>query len=208
MILQTARRTIAVFLFLIAAPLTVHADDLSSLPSGNYPLDLSHASVVWKVSHLGFSSYVGRFTDFTADLVLDSEDFTKSSVAVDIKVDSIATAYPWPEKENFDQKLSNDWFKSAEYPSINFTSTSVSALKGNSATVTGDLTLLGQTQQVSLDVILNKAVASHPFAKKPAIGFSATTLIDRTQWGLSNYAPAVGAEVEIAIEGEFLFQAQ
>jgi polyisoprenoid-binding protein YceI len=52
-------------------------------------------------------------------------------------------------------------------------------------------------------VTLNGAAVSHPFKKIPALGFSATTTIDRTAWGLSKFAPIVGAEVRIEIEGEF-----
>ncbi len=183
---------------------SVKADELSELPTGTYNVDLSHASVVWKVSHLGLSTYVGRFIDFDASLSLDTEDFTKSSVDVNIKVDSIDTAYPWPEKEDFDKKLATDWFNSAEHPIINFTSTSVAELSDNKSTVTGDLTFNGVTKPVTLDITLNNAMKQHPFIKKPVIGFSGSTKIDRTEWGVSKYAPNIGAEVIIELEGEFI----
>jgi len=167
-------------------------------------VDISHASVIWKVSHLGFSTYVGRFNDFTADLTLDSEDFTNSRVDVDIKVDSIDTDYPFADEKDFNKILAEEWFNSEEHPSIIFKATSVSALVDNKAIVSGDMTLLGESHPVELDVTFNKAVASHPFKKVPAIGFSATTAIDRTVWGLSKNAPGIGAQVAIEIEGEFL----
>ena len=179
-------------------------DALKGIPSGAYSVDLTHASVVWKVSHLGFSTYVGRFNEFTADLNLNSDEFTKSSVDVDIVVDSIDTAYPYPEKEDFNQKLSKEWFKSEAHPSITFTSKSVSKLVDGKAVIIGDLTLLGNTHEVALDVTFNKATANHPFKKVPVIGFSAVTSIDRTAWGFSKYAPNIGASVDIEIEGEFL----
>ena len=47
---------------------TASANPLEGIPSGAYELDLTHASVVWKVNHLGFSTYVGRFTDFDAEI--------------------------------------------------------------------------------------------------------------------------------------------
>jgi len=176
---------------------------LSSMVKGQYTLDLTHASIVWKVSHLGFSTYVGRFNDFSADLNLDPETFSKSSVEVDIKVDSIDTDYPLADEEDFNQKLSQSWFKSQEHPSITFTSRKVSDLVDNKAKVTGDLTLLGQVHEVVLDVTFNKATASHPFKRIPVVGFSATTSIDRTLWGLTKFAPNIGAQVAIEIEGEF-----
>lgn len=191
------------FSVFISSP-TMAQTPLEGMPAGNYSVDLSHASVVWKVSHFGFSTYVGRFTDFSADLVLDTDDFSKSSVNVDIKVDSIATAYPWLEKEDFDTVLAEDWFKSADYPSIGFVTKSVSQLSDGKAQVVGDMTMLGQTHEVVLSVIFNKATPNHIFKKVPVIGFSATTTIDRTVWGLSKYAPNIGAVVAVEIEGEFI----
>ncbi|MBL4670817.1 MAG: YceI family protein [Arenicella sp.] len=185
-----------------------NANPLEGLPSGTYNLDRGHASVIWKVSHFGFSTYVGRFNDFSADITLDAENFEKSRVTVDINVDSLDTDYPFPEKEDFNKVLAEDWFKSAEYPSITFIATSVSALDGSNFTIDGDLTLMGQTHPVSLDATVNGATPSHPFAKVPLIGFSATTSIDRTIWGLSKYAPKIGAQVSIEIEGEFLNKAK
>lgn len=181
------------------------AEELNSLPSGKYAVDLSHASLVWKLDHLGFSTYVGRFTEFTADLDLQSQDFKQSKVMVKVDVNSIDTAYPFSEKEDFDKKLSESWFKSDEFPNMQFESTSVSDLQDNKATVSGELTLMGTTLPVTLDVTLNKATSKHIFTKKPTIGFSATTSIDRTKWGLKNYAPSVGAQVRIEIEGEFVY---
>lgn len=180
------------------------ADVFNGVPSGAYKVDLTHASVVWKVNHLGFSTYVGRFTNFDADLNLNTKDFSKSSVTVDIKTDSIDTAYPNPEKEDFNKKLSEDWLKSGDAPSITFKSTDVSALDGKSFTIKGEMSMAGQTHPVTLNAVLNGATPSHPFMKKPLVGFSATGTLDRTTWGVSKYAPNVGAEVSVEIEGEFI----
>jgi len=177
---------------------------LQDIPSGKYEVDLTHASIVWKVSHFGFSNYVGRFNDFSAEIDLNTGNFSKSSVVVDIKVASIDTAFPYPEQEDFDKKLSEGWFNSAEAPSMTFKSTKVSELNGNEFTIQGELTMAGQTHPVTLNAVLNGGTPSHPFKKKPLIGFSATTIIDRTVWGVDKYAPKVGAEVEVEIEGEFV----
>lgn len=176
------------------------------MPSGNYAVDRSHASVVFKVDHLGFSTYVGRFTEFSADLSLDSQNFSKSSVEVGIKIDSITTDYPFTEKEDFDKKLSEQWFKSGEFPNMSYVSKSVSSLADGKAEVKGELTMLGETLPVTLNIVLNKAAIVHPVSRKTTLGFSAKTKIDRTAWGLKNYAPLLGAEVSIEIEGEFVHQ--
>lgn len=186
----------------------VIADDdgavLEGIPSGKYSVDLTHASVIWKVSHFGFSTYVGRFNDFTADIDLDTDDFAKSSVAVDIKVNSIDTAYPNPEKEDFNKKLSQSWLKSADAPSITFVSTEVSPLDGKNFTIKGEMSMAGQTHPITLNAKINGSTPSHPFVKKPLVGFAASGTIDRTTWGVSKYAPKVGAEVAVEIQGEFI----
>lgn len=210
-IVNTLRRKFiaAVAVLALMPVLQASANPMEGMPSGDYEVDLAHASVLWKVSHLGFSTYIGRFNSFTADLALDTEDFSKSAVNVDIKVDSLDTDFPFPEEEDFNKKLSGDWFKSADHPSITFVSKEVSALQdGKDFTIKGDLTLMGETHPVTLKAVLNGATPNHPFKKVPLIGFSATTKIDRTAWGLSNYAPNIGAEVSIEIEGEFMHKAK
>ena len=177
---------------------------LKQAPSGSYAVDLSHASVVFKVSHLGFSTYVGRFNDFSADLNLDTEDFTKSSVSAAIKVDSIDTAYPFPEKEDFDAKIAGEWLLSKENPLMTFTSTEVGPLLDGKSDVTGDLSMAGQTHPVVLKVTLNNATDSHPINKVAVVGFSATTELDRSVWGVDNSVPFVASDVRIELEGEFL----
>lgn len=171
------------------------------MPSGEYALDLSHASVVWKLSHAGFSTYLARFADFDIKLNLDAEEFSKSAVEVDIKVASVQTAFP--TGPSFDEKIADSILNAGEHPSILFKSTSVSALTGQAFTIQGDMTMNGQTHPVTLNATLNKSVLSHPFKKVPAIGFSAVTTIDRTAWGVDKYAPTIGADVTIEIEAEF-----
>lgn len=174
---------------------------VEGLPSGDYEIDSTHASVVWKLSHAGFSTYVARFADFDIALKLDTSDFTNSSVDADINVSSVQTAFP--NGDSFDKKIANKILNAAENPSILFKSTAVTALNGQDFTIQGDLTMNGQTHPVILNATLNKSVMSHPFKKVPAIGFSAVTTIDRTVWGVDDYAPVVGTDVTIEIEAEF-----
>ncbi|MCH2190917.1 MAG: YceI family protein [Gammaproteobacteria bacterium] len=178
---------------------------LKDIPSGKYDLDLAHASILWKVSHFGYSNYIGRFTDFSSQLNLDTENFTNSSVSVEIKIDSIDTAYPHADEDDFDKKLSQGWFKSEDSPVITFNSTKVSELTGHSFTFEGEMTMAGQTHPLVFEAKLNGSTAAHPFANnKPLVGFSAQAIVNRTKWGVSKYAPKVGAEVTVQVEGEFV----
>lgn len=197
-------RIFAVFsVLLLAASQLSYAKSLEGQPAGEYNLDLTHASIVWKVSHFGLSDYVGRFNKFDATVDLNTEDFTKSSVSVVIDTASLDTDYPNPEKEDFNQKLIGDWFSGAEFPQITFTSTSVSELNGQKFTVDGELTLLGKTLPVTLDATLNGALPSHPFTKAPVIGFGAVTSIERAEWGVDKFLQHIGTDVRVEIQGEF-----
>ncbi|MBF7073894.1 YceI family protein [Glaciecola sp. MH2013] len=177
----------------------------NDMPKGDYAVDLSHASVVWKVSHLGLSDYVARFADFDANIQFDPSNLEKSVVTASINPMSIQTAYPNAEEKDFNMVLATEkgWFNAADYPSIDFRSTSIDMTGEKTAVMQGELTFLGVTKAVSLDVEFNGAMLRQPFSGKPTMGFSATTIIKRSDWGMSKYVPSIGDNVEVMIEGEF-----
>ena len=205
--MKTAALTLAAFgvsaLSMIAAPAI--AQDIAA-PSGAYKLDNTHASITWRVKHMGLSNYTARFTKFDIALNLDVENPANSTVTATIDPTSVRTDYPLADQKDFDGEVAGEKFlKSGEHPEITFTSTAVELTGENTAKVTGDLTMLGQTQPVTLDVVLNGALAEHPFAKVPAVGFSATGELDRTAFGVAFLAPQIVApEVSFMIEAEFV----
>ncbi len=178
---------------------------LAEMPAGAYTLDKTHASLVWKVSHLGLSNYTARFTDFDATINLQPNNLTASSVKATIDPMSVRTDYPHPEKKDFDAKLATGegWFNANAFPQITFTATDLQKTDDHSGIMTGELTFLGVTKPVSLDVTFNKAMLEHPFAGKPALGFSATGKLQRSDWGMDTYLPNIGDTVHIMIEAEF-----
>lgn len=177
----------------------------NEMPAGEYKVDLSHASVVWKVSHLGLSNYVARFADFDASIQYNPKNIASSVVNASINPMSIQTAYPNASEKDFDKILANDasWFNAGKFASIDFTSTSIEMTGEKTATMHGDLSFLGVTKHVSLDVVFNGATARQAFSGKPTMGFSATTSIVRSEWGMGKYTPSIGDKVEVMIEGEF-----
>lgn len=177
----------------------------TEMPEGTYEVDLTHASIVWKVSHFGLSNYVARFADFDASIEYNESNIGKSKVRASINPMSIQTAYPHADEKDFDKILATDksWFNAGEFASIEFESTSIEMTGENTATMTGDLVFLGVSKPVSLNVVFNGAMKMQPFTRKPTMGFSATTTIKRSQWGMTKYIPNVGDEVEVMIEGEF-----
>jgi polyisoprenoid-binding protein YceI len=172
---------------------------LDGVPSGTYTVDGSHTSVLFGISHLGFSSYHGRFNTVEGSVTFDAKNPEKSSVDITIPIKSIDTNH-----DELEAKLQKpDWFDAAQFPTATFKSTKVMKVSANKGKITGDLTLRGVTKPLVLDVTFNGAGAN-PFAKANALGFSATGKIKRSEFGLSNYVPAVGDEVALAIELEVI----
>ncbi|MEM0909919.1 MAG: YceI family protein [Pseudomonadota bacterium] len=177
----------------------------NDMPNGTYTLDLAHASIVWKVSHLGLSNYVARFADFDASIQYNANNVQASKVFASINPMSIQTAYPDADEKDFDKILATDkgWFNSEVFPKIEFVSTKIKMTSENTATMSGNLTFLGVTKVVDLDVTFNGAMKVQPFTRKPTMGFSATTTITRSEFGMTKYVPNIGDEVDVMIEGEF-----
>lgn len=189
--------------------LAAEADPIT-IPSGVYELDLGHASIVWKIGHLGLSNYTARFNKFDATLNLDVENPANSTVNVVIDPRSVDTDYPYADQKDFNANLVNqeNFFNAGEFPEITFTSTAVEVTGDRTGTITGDLELLGVTLPVTIDAVMNGFLEEHPFAGGvPAIGFSGTATIQRSAWGMDWGLGNVGDMVEILIEAEFI-QAQ
>ncbi|TXG81987.1 MAG: polyisoprenoid-binding protein [Sphingomonadales bacterium] len=194
----------AVAAFALAAAPAAHGQALD-VPSGVYAVDPTHASVTWKVMHLGLAKYTARFTKVDAELTLDAADPTKSKVFVAIDPRSVRTDYPNPEKEDFDKKLGTgtDWLNGDKFPQIVFHSRALERLTATTGKMTGDMTFLGVTKPVTFDVTLNGNFKEHPFTKKAALGFSAKTTIKRSDWGFKTFVPNIADEVEVLVEAEF-----
>lgn len=178
---------------------------LDEHPNGTYKLDLTHASILWKVRHFGLSTYVGRFNKFDAAIQWDNANVANNSVKVTIDPASLDTDYPNAKEKDFNKELAerDNFFNVKNFKDITFVSTKVERDSDNHGLVTGDLTLLGVTKPVVLDVTFNGG-RRQPFGVKHVMGFSATTKINRSEWGMKALIPAVSDEVRIEIEGEFV----
>ncbi len=192
---------------------TAAAEEIKLPPAGTYTLDLGHASLLWRVSHFGLSDYTARFTKFDATLELNPADLASTRLTATIDPTSVETDYPGDYKAthatsphaSWDEDLANDpkWFNSAVHPQITFTTTAVTPVTPSTAKVTGDLTFLGVTKPVTLDVTYN-GVANFPWAPDvDKIGFSATGKLKRSDFGMTALQSSIGDDVEIIIEAEF-----
>jgi polyisoprenoid-binding protein YceI len=173
----------------------------SAQAADTYTLDPTHTSIVFIVNHLGFSDYQGRFGGVTGELVLDRENASASSASITVDLNQIDSGV-----EALDNHMKTaDFFDVANYPTATFTSTSVELVGDNAATVTGDLTILGQTKPLVLDVTLS-GEGSHPMTGDEVVGFSAAGVVTRSDYGMNYLIPGVGDEVTLQISSEFLKQ--
>ncbi|HAT6339758.1 TPA: hypothetical protein JBD21_04755 [Legionella pneumophila subsp. pneumophila] len=159
-------------------------------------LDNQHTYVLWKVKHLGFSTQAGKWYA-SGQLVLDKDNPQQSKVNVTIKVDDIVTGIPELDK-HLKGKL---FFDTKQFPTATFASNRVEVTGKNKAKVYGMLTLHGVTKPIILNVILNKA-GINLLNDRETAGFSATTSLKRSDYGIKALIPEVGDDVEIEIEAE------
>jgi len=181
----------------LVAALTASAQSIE-VASGTYQLDPTHTNVLVQWNHMGFSNPVAHFGISQGTLVYNAEDVSQSSVEVTLPLSALNSF-----SGDFDKHLNGaDFFNSAQFPEITFKSTQVAAGgQENTLTVTGDLTVKGTTQPVTLNVTINGA-GPHPMAKVPTVGFDATTSFKRSDFGLGAYAPAVSDELKLSITTE------
>jgi len=146
--------------------------------AGTYDIDVSHSNVDFVVRHLMISKVRGSFAKYSGAITV-ADVPEESSVQVEIDPGSIST-----NDEQRDGHLrSPDFFHVEEYPALRFASTAVEAVKGDHWKVTGDLTIRDTTKPVVLDVTFDGAQAD-PWGGA-RIGFTASTELDREEWGLT-----------------------
>ncbi len=176
-------------------------------PAGTYTLDKAHASLDFRVSHIGFSNYTARFAKFDAKLELDPANPAASSVTATI--DPRSLTLPAPPKGFVEELLNEKWLGAAKFPEMTFKSTKVELTGANTARITGDFTLKGVTLPVTLDATFNGGYAGNQYEPAARIGFSAKGQLKRSDFGVKEGVPPPGStmgvsdNVDIIIEAEF-----
>jgi len=169
---------------------------VSAALAENYTVDPAHTYVSFAVNHLGFSTMRGKFNKQSGTLTYDPAT-KKASVMIEIDASSIDTGHT-----KRDEDLSSpDFLNVVENPTITFKSTKTSWNGNKLATVTGDLTILGVSKPVTLNVTSINC-GQHPFYKKYVCGFDAEASIKRTDFGVNYGMPAIGEILSLNIELE------
>ncbi|MFE2043316.1 YceI family protein [Streptomyces sp. NPDC059477] len=152
--------------------------DLSAV-TGEYTLDPAHTTIGFTARHAMVTNVKGKFLDFTGTLHLDGDDPAKSTAAIDVKMESVDTGNP----DRDGHLKSSDFFKIDEFPTMTFRSTRAEAVGDDDYRITGDLSVLGVTKPITIDLEFNGA-AKDPFGNE-RVGFEGKTEIKRSEWGLT-----------------------
>jgi len=174
--------------------------------AGTYELDPNHKRVGFVVRHLMVSKVRGNFGEATATITV-TDDPMQTSVTATVNTASVNTG----QTDRDNHLRSGDFFDVEKYPTMEFRSTGIKSHDGDEFIVDGELTIKDVTRPVELKVEF-EGVGRSPYGFD-VFGFTATTEIDREDWGLTwNMALEQGGvmvakKVKIEIEGEAIRQA-
>jgi polyisoprenoid-binding protein YceI len=174
--------------------------------AGTFTIDVAHSRVGFVARHLVVSKVRGAFKEFSGNITV-AENPLESAVTAAIQADSIDTGAP----DRDSHLRTGDFFEAERYPTLTFRSNRVAGVAGDTFTLVGDLTIKDVTREVELEVEFG-GVVRNPWGQE-VIAFSATTEIDRDEFGITwNQAletggVAVGKKVKIEIEAEAIRQA-
>ncbi len=176
------------------------------MAASTWNIDTSHSTIQFTARHMVVAKVRGRFTKWGGQIVYDPDQPAASSVQVTIEPGSLDTA----EAQRDTHLRSADFFDVEKFPQASFKSSKVQDLGGGKLRIAGDLTIRGVSKPVTLEAIY-EGTGKDPWGGE-RIGFSATTSIDRREWGLQwNKALETGGvlvsdKIELTLEVEAVKQ--
>jgi polyisoprenoid-binding protein YceI len=162
-------------------------------------IDPAHTAAQFSVRHLGISTVRGAFTKVSGTVQYDAADPTKTTIDATIDASSIDTRVEMRDKD----LRSPNFFDVAKFPTLTFKSKKVEAAGSGKLKVTGDLTIHGVTKETVLDVEGPSAPVKDPWGNQRT-GASASTKINRQDFGMTADAAMVGDEIPITIDLEMI----
>lgn len=194
---------IALFLagLLLAGPAlaqTAATRDPNRIEAGGYAVDPMHTQVAFAASHLGFTTFRGRFDAISGTLQFDPKKPAASTVDVTVQAASVDT----PVAELNDELKGERYLDALKFPEITFRSTRIVVTGPHEARVTGDFTLHGVTRPLTLDATLHGA-GMDPIFGKYTVGFELSGRIRRSDFGMKSDLSLVGDGVDLVISASF-----
>ena len=167
--------------------------------AGTWQIDPNHSSAQFSVRHLGVSTVRGAFTKVSGSAQYDTADPTKDSLNATIQAASVDTRV---EMRDNDLRSPN-FLDVQKYPTITFQSKQVKSAGNGKLQIVGDLTIHGVSKEVSLDVEGPSAPIKDPWGNQ-RIGASASTKVNRKDFGVNGAAGVVGDDINITIDVELI----
>jgi polyisoprenoid-binding protein YceI len=160
-----------------------------ALAAANWRIDPAKTHIAFAIDAVGYPRTHGQFRQFAGRISVDFEHPDKSNVSFHVQSQSVDVG-----SASFDDYLRSDAFlNSARFPSIDFVSNSVARVDDHTVRVSGQLTLLGVTRPLSVDVAVQREAGGGRLA------FLAKTNIDRLEFGMNSGFPLVSRDVELVI---------
>ncbi len=172
--------------------------EFEKLKGGAYTLDKSHAALLFKVRHLGLSTYVGRFNSLDAELEFDPSNLAETRLTTLVDMTSL---------DINDDDLASDlsgarWLNTKVYPQAKFTTVSVTPITDSEFEFVGELDWRGVKKPISLKATFHGG-ANNILTGKYTLGFSAVGSFLRSDFGMDAYIPLVGDEITLEAYAEF-----
>ena len=172
---------------------------LAAAQAGTWQIDPNHSAAQFSVRHLGVSTVRGAFTKVSGSATYDTANPSKDTVDVTIDASSIDTRVQMRDND----LRSPNFLDVQKYPTITFKSKQSKATGAGKLQIVGDLTIHGVTKEVVLDVEGPSAQIKDPWGNQ-RIGASATTKINRNDFGVKGLPGVVGDDISITIDTELI----
>ncbi|WP_066765227.1 YceI family protein [Sphingobium sp. CCH11-B1] len=200
------RPTFAILLsaaLLASAPAAVVAQQAAkqspdAVEAGTYKVETHHTLAGFTVNHFGFSNFFGVIPGATGRMTLNPKALAATKIDISLPVAQISTTNAVLDGE----LKSAEWFDAEQFPDIRFVSTKVERTGPATARISGNVTIHGVTRPLVLDARFHGA-GVNPMDKAYTVGFDATGVLKRSEFGVSKYVPAVSDEVKLTISAAF-----
>jgi polyisoprenoid-binding protein YceI len=192
-----AALTVSIATFPVMAVAAITSKDPAAVPAGHYNVDPSHTSIQARVDHMGFSTTTVAFDNITGGFDYDPSKPEQSQLSISVDPAGLDSGF---DKRDADLK-GPGFFNTAGFPAITFKSVHLKRIDATHATVDGQLTLLGVTKPLTLNVTFNGAGSG--MMGDTRAGFQATATLLRSDFGMKTFLPMVGDQVTLLIDAEF-----
>ena len=184
------------FYRVLAVPALLAASSAAFAAPSDYRFYMAHTQIFFSVSHLNYSHPMGRMHVKGGYFSFDPDDWSSAKVDVTIDIASLDMG-----DEAWSNKMRSAFFDVTTYPTAHYVSTKVEKTGEHTGVVHGNLTLLGKTHPVDLQLTFNRAAADG-YSMRFIAGFAATAAFKRSTFGMTRALPDNGDDVSIHIEAE------